>query len=598
MQKTLPGQKLVSYVLVAERKKQKVVVCYMSQLLGENGRGYELARKLESNGVWRTWLGDSIYNNFAPYLSSPSAWDSFMKTDSSKSTPHIHLQLRVRALLFDKASSTSLSSNPNLNPSLSTINPNFLRLHPDDIYFTLDNNNNNNQDLPTSSNSKNGSRYVDSELPETWYNQVIENYKANKKLAMWDRESSPKRSPVEMASYILYNTNHKKRRVVFKEEQDQVMRQSNGGSLVHGDDVDGEFVFPEVTYAWNCVPESAIPVSERVENNNSNQKVTILGVLDALPPVMIRSPVMIERLGIRAEYVNGEPVGGLYRGKLGSEGNGRVLGREQAAKLSQKVVAGILLGAGVEATMEGPIEYLSEVMSKHLVKIGTNLKILADSYKKQCSAIELLKMLLKTVGFSNFAPLVDVVKDGSKNIQQGQQHALGIQSQLQPQQQNSLRLPQQVQMQRQMHPQMQQMIHSQTLAFQQQQQQLQLERMRSHQSPAHPAMDVSKERPLVQVKIENTSDLPSDGNAFNSRHPQMQFRQQQLAAMANFHPQSNTQFRQISSLQIPPMQSQNNISMVRAPPVKVEGFSELMGGGDSTAKHDSEENRMTSPSGK
>lgn len=42
----------------------------------------------------------------------------------------------------------------------------------------------------------------------------------------------------------------------------------------------------------------------------------------------------------------------------------------------------------------------------------------------------------------------------------------------------------------------------------------------------------------------------------------------------------------------------NNISMVRAPPVKVEGFSELMGGGDSTAKHDSEENRMTSPSGK
>jgi hypothetical protein len=41
----------------------------------------------------------------------------------------------------------------------------------------------------------------------------------------------------------------------------------------------------------------------------------------------------------------------------------------------------------------------------------------------------------------------------------------------------------------------------------------------------------------------------------------------------------------------------NNISMVRAPPVKVEGFSELFGG-DSSSKHDSEENRLTSPSSK
>lgn len=34
--------------------------------------------------------------------------------------------------------------------------------------------------------------------------------------------------------------------------------------------------------------------------------------------------------------------------------------------------------------------------------------------------------------------------------------------------------------------------------------------------------------------------------------------------------------------------------MVRAPPVKVEGFQELMGG-DPTMKHDSEENKLTSP---
>lgn len=113
-------------------------------------------------------------------------------------------------------------------------------------------------------------------------------------------------------------------------------------------------------------------------------------------------------------------------------------------------------------------------------------------------------------------------------------------------------------MQRQLHPQMQQIIHSHNLAFQQQQQQQpqqQLERMRSQQSTTRPAMDINKERPLVQVKLENPSDLPIDGNAFNSRHPQMQFRQQQMAAMSSFHPQSGTQFRQMGSLQIPAMHS-------------------------------------------
>ena len=122
----------------------------------------------------------------------------------------------------------------------------------------------------------------------------------------------------------------------------------------------------------------------------------------------------------------------------------------------------------------------------------------------------------------------------------------------------------QVQMQRQMHPQMQQMIHSQNMAFHQQQhqqqpQQQQLERMRRRAAAAatpRPAMDIDKERPVVQVKIEN-QDLPLDGNAFTSRHPQMQqFRQQQqIAAMSNFHPQSGTQFRQMGSLQIPSIQS-------------------------------------------
>lgn len=36
------------------------------------------------------------------------------------------------------------------------------------------------------------------------------------------------------------------------------------------------------------------------------------------------------------------------------------------------------------------------------------------------------------------------------------------------------------------------------------------------------------------------------------------------------------------------------MGVVRAPPVKVDGFQELMGG-DASMKHDSEENKLTSP---
>lgn len=95
-------------------------------LLGDDGRGFELARKLESCGVWRSWLGDSLYSNFVQYLSSPATWESFMRSDDSKSRAQIQLQLRARALLFDKASvSLFLRSPSNLTTSLpvSKLNP-------------------------------------------------------------------------------------------------------------------------------------------------------------------------------------------------------------------------------------------------------------------------------------------------------------------------------------------------------------------------------------------------------------------------------------------------------------------------------------------
>ncbi|XP_062005933.1 uncharacterized protein LOC133723118 isoform X1 [Rosa rugosa] len=199
-------------------------------------------------------------------------------------------------------------------------------------------------------------------------------------------------------------------------------------------------------------------------------------------------------------------------------------------QLSQKVIARMLTNVGFEGSSEVPIEVFSQLLSCHICKLGSSLKVLTDSYRKQCSAIELLKMFLQTVGYSNFGPLADQVKDGSRNFhQQSQQQIHGMQSQLQPQHQNPIRLPQQIS--RQMHPQMQQIAQSKNVPLQQQQQ---IERMRRCQpSTPRAGMDMVQDRPMVQVKIEAPSELPMDGNAFNSfnnRHPQLQFRQQQIPA--------------------------------------------------------------------
>lgn len=266
------------------------------------------------------------------------------------------------------------------------------------------------------SGSATGSRYVDSEhdsmsqryrndeLPETWYNQVFEKYKANNKpyrLISWDRDSQT-RSAEEMASYRLHANRHKKMRVAFKEDQRMGFvnsnmelasnMQSNGGKSV----VDDPIFLPETMFALNCVPESALPSITRVENNQIGK---LRSVLDDLPPIPTRSPVMIERLGIRAEYLNMENGGSLSRGKIGPEGNRKLYGQEQASKMSEKVVARMLTGLGFEAAMEGPIEVFSQLMTCHISKLGKNLKVLADNYRKECSAIELLKMLLKTSGY-------------------------------------------------------------------------------------------------------------------------------------------------------------------------------------------------------
>ncbi|VVB18139.1 unnamed protein product [Arabis nemorensis] len=142
------------------------------------------------------------------------------------------------------------------------------------------------------------------------------------------------------------------------------------------------------------------------------------------------------------------------------------------------------------------------------------------------------------------------------------------------------------------------MVNAQT--FQQQQQQLERMRRRQVTSP-RPNTEIEKDRPLVQVKLENPSEMAVDGNAFNTMNPrhqqqiQHQLRQQQIAAMSNLQQQQPgyNQFRQLASMQIPQMQTPTP-GTVRAQPVKVEGFEQLMGG-DSSLKHESDDKLRSPP---
>uniref|UniRef100_M1B5X7 Bromodomain associated domain-containing protein n=1 Tax=Solanum tuberosum TaxID=4113 RepID=M1B5X7_SOLTU len=603
-------------------------------LLGDDGRGYELALKLESHGVWRSWLGDSLYTNFIPLLSSPSTWDSFMRTDDAKTRVQIHLQLRVRALLFDKAS-VSLFLRSDKPPTsihtasiISKLNPNYLQLHGDDVYFTLDNCSQDEAQqregvsgtstvlskVQSKSNFGAGSRYSESEadamsqrlklddLPETWYNQFFEKYKASKsyRLQFGDSETE-KRTPEQMSFYRKVVENHKRRRVAFKVDQNIGFGMLDDGSNLQSNSIldnDNPF-FPETISAMNCVPDSAVL---RTSQLKENQKVEFNGVLDTLPQIMTKSPIMIERLGIRPEYLSMDQGSNQNLGKNGAERSKKCLGEMQALKLSQKVMARLLGNVGFEGSSEVPLDVLTKFMSCHIRKLGSTLKLLSDSYRKQCSAMELLKMFLHTDGHSNLAMLSALVKDNTRNVvQQTQQQVHGFQQQLQPQHASAIRQSQQqlINSQNLTPQQQQQLINSQNLTPQQQQH---LERLRRRQQlTPRPGMsmnmNIDKDRPLVEVKLEHPTDFPMDNNAFNAmtaRQPQMQqFRQQQIAAMSSTYAQNTNQFRPMSSLQIPQVQSPN-MGMARAPPVKVEGFQELMGG-DSTMKHDSEENKLMSP---
>lgn len=263
-----------------------------------------------------------------------------------------------------------------------------------------------------------GSRYGDSEVenisqrfrleefPETWYSQFFEKYRASKpyRLSSGDRETD-KRTPEQMFTYLRVLEKHKRRRVVFREDQNMGSGRPmfEGGPNIKSTSVlddnnaydDETPFFPETLFSSNCVPESALPPPNAVE---VNQKVEFNGVLDNLPQIMTRSPIMIERLGIRPEYLSMEQQGNQNRGKSGYEGSRKKFSQQQASQISRKVIARVLTNVGFEAASELPVEVFSQLLSCHISKLGRILKLLADSYRKQYSAVELLKMFLQTMG--------------------------------------------------------------------------------------------------------------------------------------------------------------------------------------------------------
>ncbi|PKA45598.1 hypothetical protein AXF42_Ash010937 [Apostasia shenzhenica] len=546
-------------------------------LVGDEGRGYELARRLESCGAWRSWLGEAAYAAFAHSLSSPAAWDAFMTPSASAPRAQLQLQLRARCLLFEKASAAfTLRPSPATTAlPISNVNPSYLQMHEDDIYYTLEDEKqvvfqpqipsrptyspHRGSQLSFERSSSVGSVYNDPEhvskyedMPHKYYSEYIERYRTRHQKLPYGGKESHKRTSEVMSVYLKHCNLHKKKRQTVKVDCYSSMSEtgssivSNGLSEGNNSTEEDIHFFPEILFPANCVPDSALPMPVM----EKKQRVEVHGVLDNLPTVISPSPAMMERFGIRPEYVK---MGNKYRGKDGSGGDRRPISQEQATQITTKVAAHLLSNIGFEGGTEVSMKAFSEYFGNHICKLGRILKVLTDNYKKQFSSIELLKMFLQITGHGNLGALTEITKNTSKGsfTQQTQQTI----RQLQALQQNPLLQAQQFQ--RQMHPQMN-MLHSQNIAFQQQQQQLQWDKIRRRQvsTPRGSVMIMDKDQPVEDVKIENIMEGTVDANTFNALNKQqLQLRQQQFA-MANHPAQSGQHFKQFQSIQIPHMQAQ------------------------------------------
>ena len=277
-----------------------------------------------------------------------------------------------------------------------------MQLHADDVYFSLEDDttaaapSRPPRSAPSSYHDRNPSsgKLRPEDLPETWYNRCADKLKKGKP---W--RSPPgdgdlyKRTPEGMSAYLKLLESHKrKRRLVVEDGASRGLQKfpQNVNSSLEEDTI----LLPEIMFPSNCVPESALPPPRNPEGNH---KLESCGVLDSLPNFICQNPAMVERFGAKPEYVKVELAKSKLRAKYGPEGS-RKLSAEQASQLSQKVVARVFGGVGLEGGTASTIEILSKLMASHASKLGRTLKILSDSYRRQCSSLELLKMFARTSG--------------------------------------------------------------------------------------------------------------------------------------------------------------------------------------------------------
>jgi len=254
-----------------------------------------------------------------------------------------------------------------------------------------------------SENINTSQRFRHEELPEAWYNQYFEKLKTKyQKFPHGDKESL-KRTSEGMSTYLQLREKHKRKRQAFKEDLHMGVNgsMSDNGSFMsprmvvdaNGSTEEEITFFPEIMFPSNCVPDSSLPLRNEMEKN---QKVDIYGILDNLPTVVSRSTAMMERFGIRPDYIR---VGSKYRGIDGSGCEKKPVCQEQASQMTHKIVAHLLANAGFEGGTETSMEVFSEFFSSHIYRLGCILKLLSDSYRKQLSSIELLQMFLQTSGY-------------------------------------------------------------------------------------------------------------------------------------------------------------------------------------------------------
>lgn len=251
--------------------------------------------------------------------------------------------------------------------------------------------------------SQRHNRYDD--LPDTWYKQYVNKFRTwHNTLRSGDKEI-PKRTPEGMSDYLKACSIHKRKRAVFMDDPSvSAPMVENGPSLhsknagEHSNSSDETFI-PEIRFSSDCVPESAIPRTSGISMTN---KIEVHGILDNLPAPVSRNTAMLERFGMVPEYYK---TGNKYRGKDGSRVEGKSLSQEQAMLMIRKLVVRYLANLRFESGTAASIDVLSEIIIKHICKLGRNLKLLTDSYRKQFSSIELLKMFLQTVGYRYVNPV-------------------------------------------------------------------------------------------------------------------------------------------------------------------------------------------------